>query len=51
MIPVSVGQGILKSQQAIVRHEIESERRKHMRCHHQIGSKNWLERLLLGIKF
>lgn len=51
MIPVYVGRGILKSQRAIAKHEVDIEKRQHMRCYHHIGEKSWLARLLLGIKF
>ena len=51
MIPVSVGQGILKSYRAIAKHEVDIEKRQHMRCYHRIGEKSWVTRLILGIKF
>jgi hypothetical protein len=51
MIPVSVGQGILKSQRAIAKYDIDMERRQHMRCYHRISEKSWFARFILGIKF
>ena len=51
MIPVSIGNAILKSHRKIVQQEIEAVKMKRGSYRRVIGNKGFIARFLLGIKF
>ena len=51
MIPVSIGNCILKSHRKIAKQEIQAAKMKRDIPMHEIGRKGLIARFLLGIKF